>query len=97
MGDNLRYVDVDCVIGEPCPLQYGPDNARIGVAVNVHAFNAGLQLQDRAHGALESKVVDCIAAVEQGAVNVKQVGVSGVPAESGSHERFPAGGTWDQS
>src|SRR6476619_5062832 len=51
-----------------------------------NAFNAGFNAQHLAHRVLKGKVVDGVAAIEQGAVNIEQVGIGRVPAEPGAHE-----------
>jgi hypothetical protein len=97
LGDDLRHVRIDYGVTQPGPSQDCTHNARICIAVDGNALNAGFFIEDRPHRVLERKVVNGIAAVEQSAVNVEQKDVSGVPAEPGSHEYVPAGGSWDHS
>src|SRR5215472_4836628 len=51
-----------------------------------YAVKGYFPAQNVAGGVAESKIVDSIAAVEEGSVDVEEVGVSGVPVEAGTYE-----------
>ena len=58
----------------------------IGIAVDQNALKAYFTAQKIAHGIAKSKIVDGVAAVEQRAVNIEEIGVGSVPAKSRTHE-----------
>jgi hypothetical protein len=94
--DDLRHVRIDRSVIHPGALQHGPQNTYVSISVDGNALNAGFNAQHMAHRVLKGKVVDGVAAIEQDAVNIEQVGISRVPAKSGTHEYSFTGAIWSQ-
>src|SRR6478672_684337 len=95
-GHNLGHVRVNGPVQHACTLQYGPQDTYVSISVNRYALNASLNAQHVADCSAEGKIVNCVAAVQQRAVNIEEESISAVPAESGTHERSSSAGIWRQ-
>ncbi|MGZ4827781.1 MAG: hypothetical protein ACXVY9_10480 [Terriglobales bacterium] len=61
--------------------QHSAKDAEVGIAMDGHAIDRALDAEKGAQRVAEGVVVDAVARVQQGAVNVEQVGVCFPPAK----------------
>src|SRR3954471_3520993 len=75
MYDEPRNTLFKLFFGNTLTLQHGAQDADVGVAVHRDAVDARGHAEDGAYGVVKGVVMDAIAAVEQRAVNIEEVGV----------------------
>jgi hypothetical protein len=92
VGHDLRHVAIDGGVIQARALQNRPKNTEVCIPVDRNTLNAGFNAQHCARRMLKGKVVDGVAAIEQGAIDIEEVSVCGVPAEPGTHKHSFAGG-----
>jgi hypothetical protein len=84
-GDYVGYAVPPGRFGHGGCLKVCAQYSHIGVAVYGNAIEPEIEAEEMLDGAMESVVVNGIAAVEQGAVDVEQISVGGAPVETGTY------------
>jgi hypothetical protein len=80
---SLREEPLKCRVLHAAESRGGAENANVSIAVDRNLADVAIASVDLAEGALEGPIVDEIAAVQQRAVDIEDVGVVGEPVGHG--------------
>ena len=87
--EGLRQLTTPVLFGHTSLLQIRAQDSHIGISVHRNTVELQVEAENVGHSFVKRVIVDGVAAVQQGAIDVEEVGIGGFPVKTGLREDAP--------